>query len=46
MALVAVGWVRGRWTGLARIQHAAFAVATALLVAQLAVWGLIGWGFA
>jgi hypothetical protein len=42
--LVAVGWLRLWWPRMVRGEYAALAVATLVLVAQLAAWHLIGWG--
>jgi hypothetical protein len=44
LVLMLVGWVRGWWPKLVRGEYAALAVAAVVLVALLAVWGLIGWG--
>jgi hypothetical protein len=44
LVLMLVGWVRGWWPKLVRGEYAALAVAALVLVALLAVWGLIGWG--
>jgi hypothetical protein len=41
----AAGWLRGWWPGLVRLEFAALTVAAAFVVAQLAAWRLIGWGF-
>ena len=46
VALGAVGWVRAWWSGQLRVQHATLTAATALFLAQLTAWRLIGWGFA
>ncbi len=46
IAITAVAWVRGWWTGAARLRNATLAIATALFLAQLGAWHLIGWGVA
>jgi hypothetical protein len=43
-ALTAVGWASGWWSRLTRLQYVALCGGAAVLVVQLAVWGLIGWG--
>jgi hypothetical protein len=45
IAVSIVGWVRGWWTGFARVQQAALVLATALVLGELGVWQLVGWGF-
>jgi CubicO group peptidase (beta-lactamase class C family) len=46
VVLVVVGWLRGWWPKLVRGEYAALAVAALMVVGQLAVWHLIGWGLA
>ena len=46
VAIIAVGWARRSWSGVASLRLATFSMATAVLVAQLGAWRLIGWGFA
>jgi CubicO group peptidase (beta-lactamase class C family) len=41
-----VGWNRDWWAGTAKWQSAGLLLATIILTAQLASWGLIGWGWA
>jgi hypothetical protein len=41
LVLVIVGWGRGWWPRLVRSEYAVLAVAALVLVAQVAVWGLI-----
>jgi hypothetical protein len=41
LVLVIVGWGRGWWPRLVRSGYAVLAVAALVLVAQVAVWGLI-----
>jgi hypothetical protein len=43
--VVAGAWVRHAWPPGARAGMTALALATVALVAQLAAWRLIGWGF-
>jgi len=45
VGVVVVGLFQRRWHGVARARYASLAVVTTALVAQLASWGLIGWGF-
>jgi CubicO group peptidase (beta-lactamase class C family) len=40
-----VGWKRDWWAGTVKRQNAGLLLATAVLAAQLASWGLIGWGW-
>jgi CubicO group peptidase (beta-lactamase class C family) len=44
VVLVVVGWLRGWWPKLVRGEYAALALVAITLVAQFAVWHLIGWG--
>jgi CubicO group peptidase (beta-lactamase class C family) len=44
VVLAAAGWAERWWSSAVRLQHAALAVATTALVAQLGVWRLIDWG--
>ncbi len=44
LVLVVVGWLRGWWPKLVKSEYAALAVAALMVVGQLAVWHLIGWG--
>jgi CubicO group peptidase (beta-lactamase class C family) len=46
IALTTAGWVRHWWTNPARLQYTALSAAAAVVVAQLAVWQLVGWGLA
>ena len=44
VVVATAGWVGRWWSSAVRLQHAALAVATTALVAQLCVWRLIDWG--
>lgn len=44
--LVVAGSLSGWWSRAEHVHHAALSVAGAVVVAHLAVWELIGWGFA
>ncbi len=46
VTLTTAGWVRHWWTTAARVQYIALSAAAAAMAAQLAVWQLVGWGFA
>ena len=45
VVLAVAGWTRHWWSAAERLQYAGLAVGTLVLVAQLALWRLIGWGF-
>jgi len=45
VVLVAAGWVLRWWSSALRLQYTLLAVAAVAVVAQLAAWQLIGWGF-
>ncbi|HEY0904875.1 MAG TPA: serine hydrolase domain-containing protein [Marmoricola sp.] len=44
VVLTAAGWMRHWWTRLVRAEYVALSTASAVVAAQLAVWGLVGWG--
>jgi CubicO group peptidase (beta-lactamase class C family) len=46
IVLTTAGWVRHWWTNPARVRYTALSAAAAAVVAQLAVWHLVGWGLA
>lgn len=44
LAVTAVGWAQGWWSGRERFGYASLVAVVAVLVGQLAAWRLIGWG--